>query len=264
MSVTLRDRVLKLVESPRFQGFIVGVILVNAVILGIETYQDLPQTLVTVLDVVNTIAVTIFVIEIVLRIYAHRGKFFRDPWGWFDLIIVAIALIPAAAGGEVFRVLRALRILRLLSTVKSMRLVVGALVAAMPGILSIGALLTMVIYIFAVVTTTLYSHSPYFADLGMSTVTLFRLMMGDGWPDAVIPVADGPGTWVLFISFTIVSALIVLNLFIAVIVEAMDRVKRTDVPADDATGPESEILTEIRALRDQVDRLEARLERPAP
>lgn len=225
---TLRGRVTVLVESARFQTFIIGVILINAVILGVETYEGLPPGVTRTLGWLNHIAVGIFVVEIALRIYAHRGRFFRDPWGWFDMIIVAVALIPATAGGEVFRVLRALRILRLLSTVRSMRMVVGALLASLPGIASISGLLLMVMYIYAVITTSLFAPAEPYRDLGMAFASLFRLLLGDGWSDVVVPVATTPWAWLLFISYSVITTVIVLNLLIAVAVEAMERFKERE------------------------------------
>lgn len=265
MTLTLHDRVRKLVDSSRFQGFIIVLIVINAAILGVETYSGLPPTLLETLSWVNAVIIGAFVVEIVLRIYAHRRKFFRDPWGWFDLFIVTVALIPAGAGGEVLRVLRALRVLRLLSTVRSMRLVVGALITSLPGIASIGALLVMVMYIYAVIATELFAPSEHYADLGRSFASLFRVLVGDGWGDVVTPVATSPGAWVLFISFSVVSAVIVLNLFIAVAVEAMDRFK-TQMPKGlgkeepiEQSEEHAELLSEITQLREQLTRVETRL-----
>lgn len=267
VATTLRERVRRLVDSRRFQFAIIGIILVNALILGIQTYQGLPDDVDAALEAINVVVVGIFVVEIALRIYGHGWGYFRDPWGWFDLIIVLIALIPGGTGAAVLRVLRALRILRLLSTVRSMRMVVGALVAATPGIISIGALVTMVMYIYAVIATTLFqSVSPqHFGDLGISSASLFRVMMGDGWPDIVEPIATNVWVWVFFISFTVVTSLVVLNLFIAVVVQAIEREHRE---APDAVGTSSAaapavapaVAEELRLLREHLTRLESRLE----
>jgi voltage-gated sodium channel len=248
-----------LVDSRGFQGFIIGVIIVNAIILGVETFQGLDPTVASVLAIVNNVAVGIFVVEIALRIFAHGRAFFKDPWGWFDLIIVAIALVPAVNGAAVLRVLRVLRILRLLSTIRSMRMVVGALAASLPGILSIGGLLGIVLYIYTVMATTLFhATSPqFFGDLGISAASLFRIMNGDGWEDIVYPIATNPWIWIFFVTFTIATTFIVLNLFIAVTVEAMDRQREpleraveADLRADKA------ILAELGELKEQIARLE--------
>lgn len=260
MTIAARRRVKTLVDSRGFQGFIIGVIIVNALILGIETFQNLDPTVATILTVVNNVAVAIFVVEIALRIFAHGKAFFKDPWGWFDLIIVAIALIPAINGAAVLRVLRVLRILRLLSTIRSMRMVVGALAASLPGILSIGGLLGIVLYIYCVMATTLFSHvSPqFFGDLGITAASLFRIMNGDGWEDIVFPIATDPWVWLFFVSFTVATTFIVLNLFIAVTVEAMERQREPLEKAVEADlRADTAILKELGELKQQLARLES-------
>jgi voltage-gated sodium channel len=143
-----------------------------------------------------------------------------------------------------------------------MRLVVTALGASMPGIASIGALLFMLIYVFSVASTTLFAEQnpDHFGDLWVSGASLFRIMFGDGWPDFVAPMAfDEPWIWGFFIVFTIAASLIVLNLLIAVVVEAMDRMKidELDEAIEEDRAIDEHILDELRALREQVARLEA-------
>ena len=258
-----RERVRQLVESKPFQSVIIALILLNAVVLGIETYPAVMRQFGDVLHLVNAITVGIFVVEIALRIVAHGKKFFTDPWSLFDLFVVAIALVPATGGSAVIRVLRVLRVLRLLSAVRSMRLVVGALGAAIPGIASIGGLLAIIVYVFTVMSTTLYSTvSPaYFGDLARSAASLFRIMIGDGWPDIITPMAQNdPWVWLYFILFTVCATFIVLNLFIAVTVEAMDRQKAGEPGGE--SDQLAEVLSELAALRIQLDRIEKRADPP--
>lgn len=262
---TLQDRVTRLVESKIFQRPILALILLNAVVLGLETYPAIMDRFGDALHLINGITVGIFALEIALRIFAHRKAFFTDPWSLFDLFVVAIALVPATGGSAVIRVLRVLRVLRLLSAVRSMRLVVGALGAAIPGIASIGGLLAIIIYVFTVMSTTLYSSvSPvHFGDLGRSAASLFRVMLGDGWPDIIAPIAADDGwVWVFFIVFTICATFIVLNLFIAVTVEAMDRQKSKEPGGD--TEVLAEVLAELTAVKQQLDRIEKRVDPQAP
>lgn len=265
-----RARVRQLTESTPFGRFIIGLILLNAVVLGLETYPRVMDSFGDVLMTANVVIVTIFVIEIVLRIFAHGWSFFKDGWSIFDFFVVLVAVIPAGGGSEVLRILRLLRVLRLLSAVKSMRMVVAALGAAIPGIISIGGLLTMIIYMFAVSSTTLFrdTRPDAFGDLWTSTNSLFRIMISDGWPDLVVPMLQERG-WIgaYFIVFNIVTTFIALNLFVAVTVEAMNR--RHDEPhiasvhgsgaGERIPDIESEVLTEVRALRAQLSELERRL-----
>jgi voltage-gated sodium channel len=257
-----RERVRTLVESKPFQRSIIVLIVLNAVILGLETYPVIVNVAGDFLGIVNAVIIGIFVVEISLRIFAHGLAFFRNGWNLFDLFVVIVALIPAGSEAGVLRVLRLLRVMRLLSAVRSMRLVVTALGASMPGIASIGALLFMLIYVFSVAATTLFGEQnpDHFGDLWVSGASLFRIMFGDGWPDFVAPMAfDAPWIWGFFIVFTIAASLIVLNLLIAVVVEAMDRMKIEEI--DDAIEKDmaidERILEELAALREQVARLEA-------
>jgi voltage-gated sodium channel len=259
-----RERVRQLVESPPFQRAIIGLIVVNAVILGLETYPAIMESAGEVLHVVNVVIIGVFVVEIALRVFAYGRRFFLNGWNIFDFLVVVVALIPAGQGSAVLRVLRLLRILRLLSAVRSMRLVVSALGAAIPGIASIGGLLAMVVYVFAVSSTTLFGHlePKAFGDLWLSTASLFRIMLGDGWPEFVAPIADEAAwIWGYFIVFSVLTSLIVLNLFVAVIVESMDRMKAeelADAVAEDQRL-DTRILDELLELRRQVGRLEARI-----
>ncbi len=260
-----RARVHQLVESRPFQRSIIALIVINAIILGLETYPGVRDAAGDVLHAINTVIIAIFVVEIALRIFALGWRFFLNGWNLFDLFVVVVALIPAGGGSSVLRVLRLLRVMRLLSAVRSMRLVVSSLGAAIPGMASIGGLLVMVIYVFAVSSTTLFAHlrPKEFGDLWLSAASLFRIMTGDGWADFVGPIAaDQAWIWGYFILFAVVTGLVVLNLLIAVIVESMDRMKAEQLTEaiDEDQRIDEQILREVRDLRAQVTALERKLD----
>ena len=263
--VSARARVHRLVESHLFQRSIIALIVINAVILGLETYPGVVDAVGEVLHVINSVIIAIFVVEIALRIFASGWRFFTNGWNIFDLLVVVVALIPASGSSSVLRVLRLLRIMRLLSAVRSMRLVVSSLGAAIPGMASIGGLLVMVIYVFAVSSTTLFAHlrPKEFGDLWLSAASLFRIMTGDGWADFVTPIAaEQAWIWGYFILFAVVTGLVVLNLLVAVIVESMDRMKAEQLSEaiDEDQRIDEQILDEVRRLRAQVTALESRLD----
>lgn len=263
-----REKVRTLVDSKRFQSFIIGVILVNAACLGLEVSPELTSRT-GWLPIVSWITIAIFVIEIILRIYAHGRAFFRDGWSLFDLFVVIIALVPAANGMEVLRVLRVLRILRLLSAVRSMRRVVAALAATIPGMLSIGALLLMMIYVVAVMATQMFAGTDpeNFGSLPRSLLTLFQIMTGDNWSVAVARVTDEhPAAWVFFIAYMLMTTYIVLNLFIAVAVEALNIQKDDDLTdvIDDIEEGDAAILAALAELRTEVTSLREELSRQSP
>ncbi|WP_205471757.1 ion transporter [Nocardioides sp. SYSU D00038] len=261
----LRARVRVLVESTWFQGSIIAVILVNAVVLGLEVSPRWMARWGDATSVVGWVTVAIFVVEISLRLFAHGPSFFRGGWNVFDLVVVLIALAPTAGSYSVLRVLRVFRVLRLLSTVRSMRVVVSALITTVPGMASIAALLGIVMYIAAVVSTQLFGGTDpeHFGSLGTSLLSLFQVTTGDDWANVIRPVTDAyPAAWLFFIAFIVVATYIVLNLFIAVAVEALDRESEEDREEIEEAVDEStvKILAAIDDLRRQVSALEARLD----
>ncbi len=266
--MNLRLRVRQWVDAPRFQHFITAVILVNAATLGLETSPELVRDYATPLHIADRATLAIFVVELAARLYAYRWSFFRDPWNCFDAIIVSIALAPTSGAFAVLRALRILRALRLLSVVPSMRRVVSGLLMAMPGMVSIAALLALVLYISAVMATKLFgSTSPeYFGDLGSSLFTLFQIMTGEAWAEVARPIMnEQPMAWIFFVTYIIVTSFTVLNLFIAVAVSAMESQVSEERKEHDREemAVTMEVLAEIRELRAEVAALREPSKEPA-
>lgn len=258
--MTSRERARHLVEAPRFQHAITVVILLNAITLGAETSHTVMAHAGSALHVVDKIALTIFVVELLLKLYAYRLGFFRDAWNWFDFLIIGISLLPSTGGLSVLRAFRVLRVLRLVSVVPSMRRVVSALLSAIPGMASIVGLLSLVMYVAAVMSTKLFGGtSPeYFGDLGTSLWTLFQVMTGEAWPEIAEQVMTvHPMAWLFFLLYILVSTFVVLNLFLAVMVSAMEGTRHEEETAhlrerrqDNAT--DAVILDELAALRAEI------------
>ncbi|APU17038.1 MULTISPECIES: ion transporter [Actinoalloteichus] len=259
--MTNRDRVRAVVDSPWFTRFIVGVIVVNAIGLGLETSPSLMAGYGTLIHTIDMIALGIFVVELTARLYAYRLDFFRDPWNWFDIVVVSIALVPATEGFAVLRALRIMRALRLISQVPSMRRVVGALLSAIPGLLSILALLLLVLYTGAVVGVQLFRDAApeHFGDLGSSLFTLFEVMTLEGWQDIADPVmAVHPAAWVFFVGYIVVTSFIVLNLLLAVLVSTMEvqlSAERWKEDQDIEAAQHNLVMAELRILRTQLAEL---------
>jgi len=221
----VRSHLLTFIEHTRVQKFIIALIIINAVILGMETSPAIMSTAGPMILAFDKLILTLFVIEIVIRIYVHRLAFWKDPWSLFDFTVVTIALIPASGPFAVLRALRVLRVLRLLTMVPSMRRVVGALLAAIPGLGSIGIMLLIIYYVFAVIATTLfgYTHPEWFGTLGRSFYTLFQVMTLESWSMGIVrPLMETfPYAWLFFVPFILIATFTMLNLFIAIIVSAM-------------------------------------------
>ena len=200
-----------------------------------------------------------FVLELGLRITAHGWRFFRDPWGVFDFLVVAIALVPTTEAFDVLRALRVLRVLRLISAVPRMRRVVGALLGAIPGMGAIVALLALIFYVAAVMATKLFGEGfpEWFGTLGRSIYSLFQIMTLDSWSTGMVrPVMEVyPYAWVFFVPFILIATFTVLNLFIAVVVNAMqdEHVQEEKQALREVVDDEQAVLlAELRALREQV------------
>ena len=198
-------------------------------------------------------------IELLLRFFVMRGAFFRDPWRLFDLVVVGIALIPATGALGVLRALRVLRVLRLVSVVPAMRGVVSALLSALPGMGSIVGLMTLVLYVSAVIATELYGTvaPALFGSLGRTLFTLFQIMTVEGWPDIARDImVQSPYAWLFFVPYLLIATFMVLNLFIAVVVNAMQSQFAEDMKDEDDARARL-VLDEIHAMRAELQELRA-------
>jgi voltage-gated sodium channel len=216
-----------IVDDPRTDRVIMTLIIINAITLGLQTSKTMMAAYGPLLELFDDIILGIFVVEVAARIFVHRTAFFRDPWSIFDFVVVAIALVPASQTFTVLRALRILRALRLISAVPTLKAVVAGLLAAMPGMGSIVLLILLLYYVFAVIATKLYGPEfpELFGTLGKSFFTLFTVMTLEGWVDGVVkPIMEKfPYAWIFFIIFIVVTTFMVLNLFIGVVVNAMQR-----------------------------------------
>ncbi|WP_336205192.1 ion transporter [Nonomuraea sp. LPB2021202275-12-8] len=260
----MRERTRAVLAHRRFQRFIIAVILVNSATLGLETIPSVVERHGALLTLIDHVALYIFVAELAAKVYVERWRFPRDPWNVFDTAIVAIALAPATGGLSVLRSLRILRALRLLSVVPSLRKVVSALLRAMPGMSSIVLLLSLVLYVAAVLATKLYGATApdRFGSLPTSLFTLFQTMTGDDWGNIAREVMTRhPSAWIFFTIFILVCTFVVLNLFMAVVVSAMDEEsasERAELEAeieDVSAASTQRILDELAELRKEVAEL---------
>jgi len=228
------------IESPPVQRFIVGLILVNAVILGLETSPQVMAVVGPELKFADRLILGIFVLEILIKLAGQRLGFFRNPWNCFDFVVVGIALVPTSGP---LAVLRVLRLLRLISMVPKLRFVVEALLKAVPGIVSIFGLLALMFYVFAVIATGIFgaAHPEWFGSLGASMYTLFQVMTLESWSMGIArPVMEShPFAWAFFVPFILVATFTVLNLFIAVIVNTMQTLQ------EEHEAHEVEVISEL-------------------
>ncbi len=246
----MQSKVAAFLERAWVTNFIIGVILFNAVLLGLETSEKVMAVAGPQILFLDKLCLAVFVIEIVLKLFAHGLRFFRSGWNIFDFIIVGIALVPAAQGFSVLRALRILRVLRIISVAPRLRRVVEGFITALPGMGSVFLLMALIFYIGSVMATKLFSDAfpDWFGDLGRSAYSLFQIMTLESWSMGIVrPVMEVyPWAWAFFVPFIMVTTFAVVNLLVGLIVNSMQ----------DAHAEESNEKTD--AYRDQVlARLEA-------
>ena len=220
----------KIIENKYFVTFITIVIIINAITLGLETSPEIKAEFGVILSLIDKIALTIFTIELITKILVYKLRFFKDGWNIFDFLIVAVSLIPASGPFSVLRAFRIFRTLRLLSIVPSMKRIIQAIFISIPGILSVGTIIILIFYISSVLTTTFFGERFYewFGTIGNSMYTLFQIMTLESWSMGIVrPVMkEFPLAWLFFVPFILVTTFAILNLFIGIIVDAMQQISK--------------------------------------
>ncbi len=246
----------KFIALPLIQHLLVVLIVVNAVILGMETSATLMEEAGHILHWLDHAILWIFIGELVLLMLARGFKFFKDPWCVFDFIVVGIALVPATGSLSVLRALRVLRVLRLVNKVESMRKVVAGLLHSLPSLGSVFGLILVIFYVFSVIATNMFGPAfpNFFGDLGMTAFTLFQVMTLESWSEGVArPVMEiFPYAWVFFIIFIFIATFVIINLFIAVIVDSLN----SSSGENESTGV---ITNELKMLRQELAELRTEL-----
>ncbi|MBK0327131.1 ion transporter [Rhodobacteraceae bacterium F11138] len=270
---TLRKKVLEFVERESVKNAILGVIIFNAITLGMSTSDNVNAVIGPVLKIIDQVVLMIFVAELALKFFAYgiRG-FFANPWNVFDFIVVGLGLLPDKGGLSALRGLRVIRAMRLLSVIPQMRAVVQALLDALPGMGAVIIMLSIVYYVFAVMATLMYGSSfdAWFGTLGRSLYSLFQIMTLESWSMGIVrPVMEvHPYAWAFFVPFIIITAFSVLNLFIGLLVNTMQAAVEEENEAefenlrelvksetDIVDAHVTEMLSEIRALRAEIAEL---------
>jgi len=251
------------VESNWFVGSITTLILINAITLGLETDKDIMASYGSVLGAIDFLILLIFTLELSLKLYVYRTDFFRSGWNLFDLAIVTIAWLPAGGPFSVIRALRILRVLRLLSVVPQLRRVIEAIGHSIPGMLSVVGVLSIVFYTSSVLATKLFGQHPdpqmqeWFGTIGASAYTLFQIMTLESWSMGIVrPTMElFPYAWLFFVPFIIVTSFAVLNLFIGIIVDAMQMAQQ-EPRAKDQAEMKAFTHAEIGDLNQRLDEIE--------
>ena len=256
-----------LVNSQWFEYFIIAVIIVNGIILGLETSSTVSRLYGDLLYLGNDIALGVFIVEAALKMLAfwpRPHQYFRDGWNVFDFLIIVFALVPATGQfAMIARLARLLRVVRLISAIRDLRLIVAALVRSIPSVGHVMMLMSIVAYIYAIMGHQLFhQHDPeHWGTLGRSLLTLFNITTLDNWTQIMNAAMEHhPWSWVYFVSFVVVGTFVVINLFIAIIINSLDDAKRSQLQEGLEPVSRQDLMRELRATRETLERLEERLD----
>lgn len=261
-----RKKLAKILDGNKVQSFITGLIFINAITLGLETSSSIRSYIGVYLQMFDNFVIMVFAVEITLKLYANGLRFFKNGWNIFDFTIVLISLLPATGSLSVLRALRVLRILRLLKMVPRLKFIVNSLFKSLPDLLWIFMIILMFFYLYSVMGTKLFGESfpELFGTLATSMFTLFQLMTLEDWANGVAkPVMSVfPYAYIYFISFILITSVVVLNLIIAVIVSGLEAIQKEDTKIlidefeKDIESDKHEILTELRSLKSKLSDIE--------
>lgn len=258
----------RVVQHALFEKTIIGLIVLNGIVLGMETSSHLQAEYGTQFEFVSQFILLVFIIEAVMKIIAvapQFSRYFSSGWNLFDFSVVLLSLVPST--GEfamIARLARLLRVMRLISTIPELRLIVTTLVKSLPGMMHVVLLMSVIFYIYAVAGFHLYSeHDPeLWGTLGLSLLTLFRVVTLEDWTDVMYTAMEmNPYSWIFFVSFVVVGTFVVINLFIAVVLNNLDEAKQARL--DELRQPvnKDELLKELRQTQEMLQRLQAKVEK---
>ena len=271
----LKNKIKIIIESNITTTVITILILLNAVILGLETDDYFASKFGGILNWADKFILILFSFELFLKFYVYRIKFFHSGWNIFDLSIVIIAWLPTSGALTVLRALRILRVLRLISVVPQLRRVVSAIGYSIPGMVSVVGVLGLIFYVASVLATKLFGIHPdpfmqeWFGSIGASAYTLFQIMTLESWSMGVVrPTMElFPWAWAFFIPFIIITSFAVLNFFIGIIVDSMQIAQKDDQVNNEIENSHitmkeykllkkqlDELVTEINLLRDKLEK----------
>ena len=251
-----RSSVALFLDRPLVARFLIAVILVNAVTLGLETVPPVMDRAGPLLVAIDRACLSIFVVELLARLYAQGLRFFRSGWNLFDFAIVGISLLPATGGFSVLRALRILRVLRVVSVVPSLRRVVDGLGRALPGMGSVFFLILIIYYIAAVMATKLFGASfpEWFGSLGASAYSLFQVMTLESWSMGIVrPVMEVyPYAWAFFVPFILMTTFAVMNLIVGLIVNSMQEAASEET-REETHAFEEKVLERLAEIERKLD-----------
>jgi voltage-gated sodium channel len=258
----------RVIEAPWFEPFMIGLILFNAVLIGLETFPEVEARYADLLHLGNHIILAVFIVEAALKITAvapRFGLYFGNGWNLFDFSIVVLSLIPATGDAAlVARLVRILRVLRLVSAVPQLRLIVATLVRSIPSMGHVIMLMSVIFYIYAITGVHLFAEADpqHWGSLGSSLLTLFQLVTLEGWVELMETTMETqPWSWIFFVTFVLIGTFVILNLFIAVVINNLETSKLEQLEELDKPTTHEDVLKELDRTREALRDLQAKIAR---
>lgn len=240
-------------DNKAFEWFVISVIVLSSVVIGAKTY-DIPTNALSVLAFLDVAVTLFFLLEILVRMAAERRfwDFFKKGWNIFDFTIVVVSLIPIndSEYALLARMLRLFRVLRLISFIPEMRVLVSALLIAIPRIGYVALLMFVIFYLYAVVGSFIFAPINEFlwGDLGAALLTLFRVATFEDWTDVMYETMEVyPYSWLYYLTFIFMSTFIFLNMMIGIVVSVLDEEyrKSMDKGLHDSLDEEAKSIEEL-------------------
>ncbi|MEE9494258.1 MAG: ion transporter [Gammaproteobacteria bacterium] len=214
-------------ENKIFQFFIVGVIIFSALLIGVKTY-DIDPFYLGLIGRLDTLITLLFLFEIIVRFVAegHSWDFFKKGWNVFDTLIVAVSLIPINDSEMILlaRLIRVFRVLRLISVIPELRILISALIKALPPMGYVLLLMFIIFYMFAATGSLLFDkiNPVLWGDIAVSMLTLFRVVTFEDWTDVMYEtMVIYPLSWIYYLAFIFLNAFVFLNMMIGIVIERM-------------------------------------------
>jgi voltage-gated sodium channel len=242
--------------STAFQRAVLALILVNAAVMGLEAFPELAARWGRPFAAVNGAIQALFVAEMAVRLLACARQplaFFRSGWNVFDLLVVGISLLPAAgATATVARVARVLRAARLVSGMPELRLIIGTMLRSIPSLGHVVTLLALLVYVYGVIGHHMFGQADpeHWGALDRAAKTLFFIITLEGWIE-ILRASEAATPWALlyYMSFIVIAVFVVTNLFIAVVINNLEKAREEEAPSEDSN--------ELRRLGARIEELSA-------
>ena len=263
----------RLVDSNAFVGFIIAVIVANAVVLGLQTYDGIEDRWGDVLDVLNVVFLAIFTVELLLRIASYWPRplaFFRSGWNVFDFVVIGVAFVPGLSrSSTVLRLARLGRIVRVVRLLPDARVLLTGVLRSIPPLASIAGLTTLLLFVYGMVGWQLFADEipEDWGNIGRAMLTLFVMLTLENFPVYMERGMDVyPWSWIYFVSFILIAAFVVLNVLIGIVLNSMEEAREIErrrargMPEPDLDDPHlAPVMERIAILRAALSELEDEL-----